>query len=100
MVKLVGLLIGVTVVVLAVYMFYFQRNNPKKVIEYGRVISKSNYTTDKGVEVRTRRIHQAHLDFWEVEISKDTWVDCGGDCAEAYRTNKGDFWEHQQLEDR
>lgn len=95
---MIGFLIAILVIGLAAYMFYFQRKYPKKVIEYGRVVSKSHYSPYKTVEVRTRRVQQADLDFWEVEISKDVWIDCAGDCAEEYRKAKSDFWEHQQLE--
>ncbi len=100
MTKVLGFVIAAVVVGLAAYMFYFQRNNPKKVIAYGRVVSKSHYSPYKDVEVRTRRVQQAHLDYWEVEISKDMWIDCAGDCGEAYRISKSDFWEHQQLEEK
>ena len=100
MVKLLGFLIGVVVVGLAGYIFYFQRNNPKKILAYGRAVSKSHYSPSKNVTVRTRHVKQAHLDYWEVEIAKDVWIDCAGDCGEAYRTSKSDFWENQQIEER
>ena len=79
-------------------MFYDVFHGPKPdVIARGEVTVKSS-RSNKVVTAATRQLRRGSQIYWEVGVRGGVWIDCAGDCAEAYRREVLDFWETQDEE--
>lgn len=79
--------------ILAVIAVWRQTAVVTTVLDYGSVTADSQFGNGDAITVRTRRVKQGEVVFEQVELGPDTWEDCRGDCAEALRKQKIDFWE-------
>ncbi len=93
-------LIGLLMAGVLAYGLYLQFKHPRKITGYGQVTAKSRYTPGKSVTSRTRDVEGSGTTFKEVELPGGTWIDCGGDCAEAVRRQQLDLWETKREEGR
>ena len=93
-------LIGLLMAVILGYGLYLQFKHPRRITGYGQVTAKSRYTPGKVVKLRTRDLEGSGTTFKEVELPNGTWIDCGGDCAEAVRREHLDLWETKREEGR
>lgn len=100
MIKILASLILVVVVGLGGTMLYWSLTTPVVVLGTGEVMVESQFTPGKSAIVPTRKIAQGELRTEQVQLSDGVWVDCAGDCAEAFRRQSLDFWETQKQEGR
>jgi len=92
-VRRLGLLLALILFVVAASVAWHQASTPKTVLDYGKVTADSRFGNQGPITVRTRRVRRSGTISTEVELGPDTWLDCGGDCAETLRKQSIDFWE-------
>ena len=93
-------LIGLLMAGVLAYGLYLQFKHPRKIIGHGQVTATSRHTPSKTLTLRTRDVEGSGTTFKEVELPGGTWIDCGGDCAEAVRRQHLDLWETKREEGR
>lgn len=82
------------------YGLYLHAEHPRRVTGHGQVTAKSRHTPGKSVTLRTRDVAVGGTRVREVELPGGTWIDCGGDCAEAARREHLDLWETKREDGR
>ena len=93
-------LIGLLMAGVLAYGLYLQAKHPRRITGYGQVTAKSRHTPGRTATLRTRDVEVAGTTLREVELPGGTWIDCGGDCAEAVRREHLDLWETKREEGR
>lgn len=81
---------------MASYGIWQQISNPMRVLSVGNV----DVADPRGGDVRkvrlvTRAVAIGKIVRSEVELPNGTWIDCGGDCADAARKATIGFWDEK-----
>ena len=101
MVRFLAVVLGVAAFVLAGYSLYDAFYGPPKVVlKSGTVTAQSKMDPEKKATRKTRQVQRGSDIFWEVELPGGLWLDCAGDCAEAYRREELDPWQTRKEESR
>lgn len=99
MVRFLGVLIGLVAAGMGAYALYDAIYGPPKVVlKHDHVTVHSTLNPGKPVQRRTRQVQRGKDSFWEVELKSGSWLDCGGDCAEAYRREELEPWQTRKEE--
>lgn len=98
MVRKAGILLLFAALGLGGWMLYDAGHGPEAVVTgQGSVTVKSRYS-DKSVVRPVRQLRRGDLVYEEVQSADGGWIDCAGDCAEAYRRKVLEYRETQQEE--
>ncbi len=101
MVRILGTLLALVMTGICAYALYDALYGPPtEVLEYASVKAQSSDDPGKTAEPRTRHLQRGAETFWQVELPGGTWLDCGADCAEAYRRAALDPWDKVENESR
>ena len=93
--KFMATLVATIAVVVAAYGIWYHRVHPREIIRQGSVAIEGRGGKEPvKTSARTRTVRVGAVVLNEVELPGGTWIDCGGDCATAYRGATVDFWDN------
>jgi hypothetical protein len=93
--KWVAIAIALLGVFIVSYGTWMRTKHPAQVISEGSVEVALSRTSTGKVRLPTRRVATGGVTLEEVELPNGTWIDCGGDCANAVRKVGPDFWDEE-----
>jgi hypothetical protein len=96
MLRVFGSVALIVVIAAGIYVSRFKLDRPIEIIEQGTVEVASHHDPQRTVTPSTRRVRAGSLDYWEVELASNVWINCGGDCAEKYRRENLDFMQKRK----
>lgn len=93
--KLAAALVAVIGLGLVGYGIWYHSQHPARVIATGSVRVEEK-RGGRMLVLKTRSLEIGTIRKQELELPNGTWIDCGGDCADAVKRGHTEFWEEQQ----
>lgn len=93
--KFAAALLALLMVAIAAWGIWYQRAHPARILATGSV-RVEDARTRTSLILRTRTLEFGAVRRQEVELPNGTWIDCGGDCADAVKRGLTEFWDDQQ----
>ncbi|MEO0617863.1 MAG: hypothetical protein AAFZ01_01135 [Pseudomonadota bacterium] len=95
-IRIIGPLLVVAAAPLALITWWPHADASRQTLSHSSIEVTSRHGNGTARNIAIRTVRRGALTIEEVEIADGTWKDCGGDCAETYRTAKLDFWNTQR----
>lgn len=91
-IKTAGLLLGLAMLGVLAFGFWYQQRHPRQVIAVGEIRVESKVRPGPMV-LATRTVAIGPRRIQEVAMPNGTWIDCAGDCRKAALEAGPDFWD-------
>jgi hypothetical protein len=96
--KVIPFLIAVFGSTLVAYGVWYHRQHPREIIKTGSLTIDPKRAGLTPVVARIRTVKVGAVLLNEIEMPNGTWIDCAGDCDQAYKAATTEFWDIRDRE--